>query len=164
MDYASRAALAFAWLAALAACQQQPPVEVSEVLNHSICQKLRTGLTIVEEARLPTIRGTRMLNAPAPSPPANPADSGDVLIAVSNGSQPTPGYAFKLEAASAEDNEIVLSYLWITPAEDAVLAQMVTSPCSVVRIAHAGRAHAVSATLDGRDIGRVVLTQQADGS
>ena len=163
MTSANRVAFVFASLAALSACQQQAPVEVSEVLNHSTCQKLRTGLTIVEETRLATIRGTRMLNAPAPARAAEQADPDDVLIAVSNGSQPTPGYAFKLETASAEDNEIVLNYQWITPAADAVLAQVVTSPCSVVRIVHAGRARAVSARLDGREIGRVNLPQQAEG-
>ena len=162
MGNASRTAFAFASLAVLSACQQQAPVEVSEVLNHSICQKLRTGLTIVEASRLATIRGTRMLNAPPAAQPADPVEPEGVLIAVSNGSQPTPGYAFKLEAASAEQNEVVLNYRWITPASDAVLAQMVTSPCSVVRIANAGRADAVSAKLDGREIGRVSLPQEAN--
>ena len=162
MVNANRKAIAFACAAALSACQQQAPVEVSEVLNHSVCQKLRTGLTVVEEARLATIRGTQMLNDLPASQPADPAGPQDLLIAVSNGSPPTPGYAFKLEAASAEGNEIVLDYQWITPAADAVLAQMVTSPCSVVRIANAGRANAVSARLDGREIGRVSLNAEAD--
>lgn len=156
----------FACAALLTGGCQQTPVEVSEVLNHGMCQTLRTGLTVISQDELPDIRGARLLNAPAndgrqgKDGGADAADE-DVLIAVSNGSQPTPGYAFKLEAAEARGDEIILKYSWMQPAPDAVLAQVVTSPCSVVRLVNAGRAASVSARLDGTELGRAKLRDSA---
>ena len=140
-----------------AGCQSSPPVEVSEILNHGVCQTLRKGLTVVEYDRLADIRGARLLNTPPK--PADPP--GGTLLAVSNGSQPTPGYAFELREARADGSTLVLEYNWIVPPPDAVLAQMVTSPCSVVSIVNAGNARSVAALLDGAELGRVELEASA---
>ena len=93
----------------MTACQSSPPVEVSEVLNHGMCKTLRTGLTVVNYERLAAIRGARLLNAPEESSPTDDiSPNAGTLLAVSNGSQPTPGYAFELRGARAEGNQILL--------------------------------------------------------
>ncbi len=142
-----------------AGCQGGPPVEVSEILNHAMCKTLRKGLTVVEYDQLADIRGARMLNAPASEP--TPESATGTLLAVSNGSQPTPGYAFELREARADGANLVLDYAWREPPADAVLAQVVTSPCSVVRVVNATNARSVAALLDGAEIGRVELQPSA---
>lgn len=146
----------------VASCAGEP-VHVTEVLNHGQCSKLRTGLTRVAETDLPEIRGVRLLHEPtsptnaAPQLQAAIPSSEPLLVASSNGSQPTPGYAFALREARAEDKEVQLKYTWIVPAQDAMLAQVVTSPCSVVHIDNAVQVTAVSAWLDDTLLGRIEL-------
>ncbi len=158
--HAARLLLAIVPLIA-AGCQSSPPVEVSEILNHGLCKTLRKGLTVVDYDRLADIRGARMLNARQADPEPGSESATGTLLAVSNGSQPTPGYAFELREARADGTHLVLDYTWREPPPDAVLAQVVTSPCSVVRIFNAGSARSVAALLDGAEIGRVDLQNSA---
>ena len=136
------------------------PVNITEVLNHSQCNHLRTGLSQIEFADLARIRGTRLLTSPGAAPePATGvgAELGVLLFAVSKGSQPTPGYRFELMGVQAQGTEVELRYAWLVPLEEAVLAQVVTSPCSVVQLPDQPQVSAVSAWLDGQELGRIEL-------
>ena len=138
-----------------------PSINVTEVLNHSLCKSLPQGISRVEFANLAKIRGTKLLNpAGESSADTTTAPLRDViLVAVSNGPQPTPGYGFELQSVDGSTAEVRLLYHWLEPAPDAVMAQMVTSPCSVVQIQSARPPTAVSAWLDGRLLDELVLTE-----
>jgi hypothetical protein len=138
-----------------------PAANVTEVLNHSLCNSLPEGISRVEFADLAKIRGTKLLDTAGGSGPESEAESlGDVLlVAVSNGSQPTPGYGFELQSVDGSSAEVRLQYRWLTPAPDAVMAQMLTSPCSVVQIQSAQPPTAISAWLDGVLLDKLVLTE-----
>ncbi len=146
----SFASLFLACAALSTSCSSQS-VEVAEILNHSLCQSLRKGLNVVHFEDLAKIRGVEML-----TPPEMPQNV--LLLAVSNGSQPTPGYRFELVEASARQQQLHLNYRWIKPSEDAVMSHMVTSPCSVIQINTQAELAAVEAYLDSETLGRVELT------
>ena len=155
-------------IACCSACSP-PEVKVTEVLNHGMCKTLRTGATEVEFADLAGIRGAQLLEQKPTEPISTAANSGSevLLIAVSNGSQPTPGYAFNLAAAeqattAAGGLEVQLQYEWITPAADAMMAQVVTSPCSVVQIDVAAQIQTVSVWLDGKQLGQADPAQRTE--
>lgn len=144
----------------LAAGCSAPAVEVNEVFNHSLCKTLRKGINLVEFGDLATIRSSQLLSSSDPDNASAAAPLGDIiLVAVSNGSQPTPGYGFELNTVSGDIAEVRLNYRWLTPAADAVMVQMVTSPCSVVQIQSTTPPAAVSAWLDGKLLGRLSLTE-----
>lgn len=161
--------LAYAPLLALAlllAGCSNPAVNVSEIFNHHQCQSLRSGFVQVGLTELPQIRGVRLLAPPSDEAPASPptssgsddADDADVLLfAISRGSQPTPGYGFELTEARSNGDEVELRYVWQVPPPDAVLAQVITSPCSVVQLSPASAVTAVSAWLDDDLVGRIEL-------
>jgi hypothetical protein len=104
------------------------------------------------------VRGARLLAAP--SEPVAPAESTQevLLVAVFNGEQPTPGYGFELSEAFVEADQVVLNYRWLTPSPGAVMAQMITSPCSVIQINDAEGITSVSALIDGVELGRLALS------
>jgi protease stability complex PrcB-like protein len=145
---------------------QQTPVNVTEIINYSQCKTLRTGMTRVEFDDLPAIRGVKLLSQPQTAN-AQQSESTNLnntsarqdrlLVAVSNGSQATPGYKFELLNARAEGNVVYLDYRWLTPAADSVQAQVITSPCSVVQIETQAQLSAVYATLDGKTLGSLTL-------
>ena len=134
-----------------------PAVEVNEVLNHGVCKTLSKGISRVEFDELARIRGSQLLGTTAPG--ETPQGDDIMLVAVSNGSAPTPGYGFELHAVGGSVEEVRLEYRWLTPAPDAVMAQVITSPCSVVQIDSAQTPQAVSAWLDGSLLGKLDLSQ-----
>ncbi len=148
-----------------AGCTNPAAVEVTEVLNHSLCKTLRKGVTQVAFEDLANIRGSQLLSTSEGSPTT--ASTGVVqenlqdmvLVAISNGPQPTPGYGFELESVGGDSTEVLLQYRWLTPAPDAVMVQMVTSPCSVVQLRSTPSPTAVSAWLNGALLGKLALTE-----
>lgn len=59
------------------------------------------------------------------------------VIAVYMGRKPTAGYQVSLASSAAkigENNELTLFVTWIEPPLDALLAQVITSPCILVSI------------------------------
>ncbi|MEQ8486240.1 MAG: protease complex subunit PrcB family protein [Pseudomonadales bacterium] len=144
-------------LALLAGCAGGRGVDVETVLAWDRCEGLRPGLTRVDLAALAGIRGTTLLGAPArPATPA--AGDGLLLIAVSRGDQPTPGYGLSLQSARLDGATAVLELNWQTPEPGAMLAQVITHPCLVVGIADAagiGRVEAVDQ--HGKRLGGVDL-------
>ena len=124
----------------LASCHQ-PVVELTEVLNYSSCQTLKAGAQWVEFAELARIRGA-VMETPLDSPP-------QTFLAISNGTQPTPGYAFALDSFGARGSDLHLQLSWIEPADGSVQAQMLTSPCLVIGIETSAQLDSVVVTIDG---------------
>lgn len=149
----------------------QPNVDISEVLNHNRCQKLRKGIKQVPLKDLARIRGVDFLGSTRPDDFQTVTAQEEViasplLFAISNGSQPTPGYAFKLRQVQANKQDIEIHYSWITPAPDAVMAQVTTHPCSVIQITTdstqtRSEVASVSAWLDGTLLGRTDIAYPA---
>jgi len=141
----------------LSACASSD-ISVTEVMNHSLCNNLTSGVQRIAFEDLASVRGARLL-AP-PSEPVVPVESAQdvLLVAVFNGEQPTPGYGFELQEAFVEADHVVLNYRWHAPSPGAVMAQMVTSPCSVIQINDAEGITSVSALIDGVELGRLTLS------
>ncbi len=156
-----RTVVLLAWVMAGCASCSAPAINVTEVLNHSLCNSLPDGISRVEFADLAKIRGTTLLDAAGESGAESVAEplGGVVLVAVSKGSQPTPGYGFELQSVDGSNAEVRLQYRWLTPAPDAVMAQMLTSPCSVVQIHSDQLPATVSAWLDGVLLDKLVLAE-----
>jgi len=144
----------------LGGCAGREPLAVTEVINLGSCQVMRPGVNRVDWRRLAEIRGSRLLGMEsAPEPPSSEL----ALVAISRGTQPTPGYAFALNRAwidrPAQNGRAVgvLELDWITPAPDAMLAQVVTHPCIVVGV-DADAVDALRAVLrDGTELGALDL-------
>ena len=125
------AALAAAVVGLLAAgCQPAAPgLTALEVLNEANCKGAETGLHRVDYADLARLRGSTLLGVTEPDAP----ESAElVLLSLSKGRQPTPGYGFELLGADQAGSRAELTIAWQTPPADAVLAQVVTHPCIVV--------------------------------
>jgi hypothetical protein len=142
-----------------------PQVNITEVLNHGQCRKLDEGLQQISMAALPGIRGARLLQLETPPDPAAapPRETDITLVAISKGTQPTAGYHFELLSAEADGLVVKLSYAWRTPEPGAMVAQVRTTPCSVVQLevldkpASQNKMEAVTAWVDGKAFGRIEL-------
>lgn len=146
-----------------------PQVNITEVLNHGQCRKLDDGFQLISMQALPRIRGARLLQPETPTDAGTtalpPSDSDITLVAISNGAQPSAGYHFELMSAEAEGLVVKLTYAWRTPDPGAMVAQVMTSPCSVVQLesvskdAKQKKIEAVTASVDGALIGRIELNR-----
>jgi hypothetical protein len=58
-----------------------------------------------------------------------------IVVAVFLGTRPTAGFAVEITAVRTEGNRVVVEYRERRPARDALLAQILTSPFHVVRLA-----------------------------
>ena len=162
-DHSARLLLLASLTWIMAGCQGSTPVTAVELFSHANCNGVTKGIKQIQFADLATIRNVQMLSSPA----TRSADQSDtqsqpddvLLFVVSNGNQPTPGYGLDLTATESTSHEITLRYRWRTPAADAVLAQVITSPCTVIQLDAHTDLTAVSAWLDNTLLGRVELTQ-----
>jgi hypothetical protein len=145
-----------------------PEVNITEVLNHGQCRNLDEGFQQISMQALPGIRGARLLKLdPLSDPPTDAtitstANSNFLLFAISKGPQPTAGYQFELMTAEAEGLVVKLDYAWRAPEPGSMVAQVRTTPCSVVQLETSSKVEAVSAWLDGAAFGRVDLKQRPD--
>jgi hypothetical protein len=138
-------------------CSGSQQLDAVEVLNYGQCTGLEPGLTIVDYATLASIRGSRLIAGPG-TPSADP----DVLlVALSRGAQPTPGYGFTLQAVSRERAQARIRVNWFSPPADAVLAQVITEPCLVVGLPRAGIERVEALDQSGVPIGSVDVTAPA---
>lgn len=129
----------------LLGCADQGQLEAITVLEHDQCAGLKTGLSLTGYPDLARIRGASLLSMSRPDADVGAdeaAGSGaaaqPILIALSRGPQPTPGYALSLESATLENQTAVLRLRWETPPPDAALAQVITHPCLVIALPGAG--------------------------
>ncbi len=174
----ARASLRAATLALLiltTACAGDAGIEATTVLSYNQCRGLAQGVTEVSYARIAAIRGGRLLqmtpgaspgadteqSSAGDTPPATAAsgagDQDALLLAISRGTQPTPGYSLTLDGAHRRDRTAVVSVQWHVPAPGAVLAQMVTDPCLVVALPRADFQRVEAVDQNGELIGRLAL-------
>ncbi len=125
----SRTVLGSMLVAAFWGCGSGGDVSLVEVLNHDQCRVPRAGVQVVSIADVARIRGGRLLTAPD-EPDATPADL--LLVSVSKGQQPTPGYGFELMKGTMKGDEVTVRLAWNQPPADAVLAQVITHPCIII--------------------------------
>lgn len=115
------------------ACAREQPLEALEVLNYGQCAGLEPGLTLVDFGNLAALRGGAfVMPADPPEPTAPAAAANTLLVALSRGPQPTPGFGFTLREVTARGTVARIEATWRTPSPDAILAQVMTHPCLVV--------------------------------
>ena len=150
----------------LSGCQAGTPITAVELFSHANCQGVTKGIQQIQFADLANIRNVQMLTSPTSSEAHK--DTPDtqledvLLFVISNGNQPTPGYGLDFADTQTTANEVALRYRWRTPAADAILAQVMTSPCTVVQLDAHPDLTAVSAWLDDTLLGRVTLAQKSN--
>lgn len=143
-------------LAVSAGCAGKGGVEASTVLAYDQCQGLDMGLTRVSYADVAGIRGGTLLNLSEPES-STPAAEGLLLVAISRGRQPTPGYALSLAGARRQDDTAIVEVHWDTPEPGAVLAQMMTHPCLVVALPKDDFRRVEAVDQSGRSLGSLDL-------
>ena len=124
-----------------------------------MCRELSKGVSRIDYADLPNIAGARLLteqNPPGAVTADLPSDDA-ILIAVSNGRAPSNGYSLSLESTGATASTVNLNYRWQSPPPGSLQAQVITYPCSVVRIEFSSGVTAIAATLDDQLLGVVAL-------
>jgi len=117
-------------------------------MNHALCHNLEIGAEIVSVRDLAKIRGANLLE-PIEQPTLETDSPTPLLVAVFTGAKPTPGYKLRLLGADIKGNKIVLHYALDKPT-DAMLAQMITSPCSVVEVSGANHHQPISVRVNGQ--------------
>lgn len=141
---------------AVASCGQKY-VEVEEVLNHHACKGLAKGLHLINAARLPALRGAQLLEMNGATAQTGPElQSGGVLVAISNGEQPSLGYAMHPDQATLSETHLSLDYVWQQPDPARRHAQMVSSPCSVIRLPP-HQVQTLTVTVAGKALGNLEI-------
>ena len=145
--------------ALLTGCAAGASLDARTVLNHDQCQGLEPGLTRVDFATLAGIRGSRLLGVTTPEAgPEQEAGARDlVLVAISRGTQPTPGYGFSLAGARREYGTAVVDVRWQTPEPGAMLPQVITHPCLVVGLPQDGLTRVTARDQSGKVLGAIDL-------
>ncbi len=115
----------------------------AEVLNYGNCQTLESGISQVGFDEVAKIRGSKLIDITVLEQPQK--KPGLLLLAISRGEQPTPGYGFSLREAYRDTDTAVIELFWTEPEKDEVLAQVMTHPCIVVGL-EAGPFQRVRAT------------------
>ena len=137
-------------------CGQQY-VEVEELLNHNACKGLSQGLHSITPGRLPALRGVTLLEVSGTAKQAETElQSGGVLIAISNGEQPTLGYAMHPLSATLDGTHLTMDYSWQTPDPTRQHAQTLSSPCSVIRLPPE-QVERLSVTVEGIALGSLEI-------
>lgn len=162
-----RRAVAAALCWAAAGCSggaSRDALEATTVLTYDRCRGLEPGLTRVDYPAVAGIRGSTLLTAGdsthAGEPvPGNAAEKGGLLlVAISRGEQPTPGYGLTLDGARRREHTAVVLVEWRVPEPGAILPQAVTHPCLVVALpAAAGLERVEARTEAGGVLGTLEL-------
>jgi len=132
-------------------------VDATVLLNHGNCHGAREGLTEVSLADVARLRGSTLLGMTTAEPAAEDPAVTPLLIAVSRGPQPTPGYGFELKGVSVSDDIVTIVVDWSTPDPSAVLAQVITSPCLVVGLDRGDYRKVRAVDRDGTVLGELDL-------
>lgn len=111
-------------------CSTRDKLAAEEVLKHGNCQTLESGISQVSFEDVAKIRGSKLIGMTDLEQPQQEPDL--LLLAVSNGDQPTPGYGFNLKDAYLDGETAIIEFSWTVPEADAILAQVMTHPCIVV--------------------------------
>lgn len=112
-----------------AGCTHGDPIHAAVLLNHTDCTIAHAGMQLVSYEDVARLRGSTLLSMP----PAAVSEQSDlILLAISNGQQPTPGYRFEFDGAFNADRIATLGLRWLVPAENSPQPQMITHPCIVI--------------------------------
>ncbi|MCZ6617832.1 MAG: protease complex subunit PrcB family protein [Gammaproteobacteria bacterium] len=130
MSRTDRIWLTILFAANVCGCTTQDTLSATEVINHGNCQTLESGVSRVNYEDVAKIRGSRLIGGTVTEHPRNPPDL--LLLAISRGEQPTPGYRLSLIDAYLERETAVIEFFWAEPEAAAVLPQVTTHPCIVV--------------------------------
>lgn len=139
----------------LGGCAGEQGLSATTVLSYDQCQGIDAGLTRVDYAQVAGIRGSTLLDMTRPEPDAGNDDL--LLVAISRGRQPTPGYSFTLEDARRRNGTAVVSVRWRTPESGAVLPQVLTHPCLVVGLPVSGLERVEAVDTSGASLGSLDL-------
>lgn len=149
-------------LAVLAGCAGDGELTADTVLNYDQCQGIDSGLTVVDYADVAGIRGSKLLRMGGDNGAESPVDAAEedrelVLIAISRGRQPTPGYRLTLAGAERLDATALISVLWETPPSGSILPQAISHPCLVVSLPKSGLRRVEAFDQAGDPLGAVAL-------
>ena len=110
-------------------CTGGDSIDSAVLLNHSDCTIAKAGMQMVSYEDVARLRGSTLLSMTS-APINHQPDL--ILLAISNGRQPTPGYRFDLIGAFAAEGIATLELRWLAPADDSPQPQMITHPCIVI--------------------------------
>ena len=121
------------------------PVQLQVVYRGSRCPAVEPGVEIIRDTAAWTEwrrqRDRQRLSvADGPDDDATVVDFGQsTVIVISMGQKPTPGYAVEVPEDSAvlQGETLIISSVWQQPAEGAILAQVLTSPCVAITVSTA---------------------------
>jgi hypothetical protein len=117
-----------------------PPVLLAQVGKTVPLRPLDRGTqSQVEEARQAVVRTDEewvvFWDRHTPKRPRPPVDfSREMVVGVFLGSQPTAGFGVEIVSAAIAGDTMVVRYRSSRPADDAIVAQMVTSPYNLVAV------------------------------
>ncbi len=134
------------------------PLGTAEVLKHGNCQTLTSGLTEVTYERIAEIRNSRLIGMTDQEQPQIESDL--LLLAISNGEQPTPGYGFSITDARLERETAVIEFFWQEPEADAVLPQVMTHPCIVIGLEKGSYLDVRAVDQTGKLLGELSLSKK----
>ena len=155
----TRTAIYLAAALLLSGCPTGTQVDVITVLVHENCGRAVSGVEIVDPEQVAALRPSTRLIGMKGAP--GPGEDGALLVAIGQGTRPTPGYGLAVAKPGVLDaGTLTLSIAEKQPPEDAVMAQMITQPCLVVGVAQAGISSVRAVTADGTAIGEVTINRR----
>lgn len=122
-------------LVALSACSSTPAdLAATEHSAQPQCAGISSGLTQVTPQIVQQLQQRQFLNEPSDDKTKAAPAAPELLVAVSHGAQPSPGYRFELQSATVSEGVAQLNLHWTTPAPDSIQATVMTSPCLVLAL------------------------------
>ncbi len=118
------------------------PMQMQVVYRDNRCPAVEPGIQVFRDTAAWTEwrrQRERQLFSPSneADDEATAVDFGQVtVIVISMGQKPTPGYAVEVleDSAVLQGGSLNISSVWQQPAEGAILAQVLTSPCVAVTV------------------------------
>jgi len=118
------------------------PVQLQVVYRGSRCTAIQPGVDVIRDtdswAEWRRQQDRQFFSADdGPGDEETAIDYGQsTVIVISMGQKPTPGYTVEVVAGSAmlQGETLNISSIWQQPAEDAILAQVLTSPCVAIMV------------------------------
>jgi hypothetical protein len=122
-------------LLALSACSSTSSnLAVTEHSAQPQCAGISSGLTQLTPQTLQRLQQRQFLIEGSNDPAAGAPVAQELLIAVSHGAQPSPGYRFELRSATLSEGVAQLNLHWTTPPTNSIQATVMTNPCLVLAL------------------------------
>jgi len=149
----------FTALLLVSGCALETQVDVVTVFTHGNCGRAVSGVELVDLEAVAALRPSTRLIGMKGAPER--AEEGVLLVAIGQGTRPTPGYGLAVAKPGVLDaGTLTLPIAEKRPPEDAVMAQMITQPCLVVGVPETGVSSVKAVTADGTVIGEVSINPQ----